>query len=98
MINDKYKKWAEDRFPGKGLRPMSNGFMRENLWLRFGKYRDQHPWFILEKDPGYYLWAWENVRGKMPDMLKQFITEFSSDIKRLSEERNKKESNLFKGG
>ena len=92
---DVYKKWVEDRFPGKGLRPVSNGFKRERLWLRFGKHKDQDPWVILEKDPGYFSWALRNVAAKMPPMLIDFIEVFSKDIEQKVREKEERMNKLL---
>ena len=92
----KYYEWVLKHFKYAHLREPSNGFMDKNFWLKFGKHRDKHPWKILEDDPNYYIWAWKNVRHKMPKLLKDFIINFNKDIEILAEKKNLEEKNIFK--
>lgn len=33
----------------------------DNTPLTFGKYKGRTPWELYQDDPGYLVWAWENV-------------------------------------
>ena len=85
---DKYQLWILNRV-GKDYGhydKISNYAFRKNkLWLEFGKYKKYDPWEVLENDPGYLIWAWKNVKNKLPTAFVDFIKDFSSDIKDLAE-------------
>lgn len=80
---------------GSEVETLSNGFMRQNYWLAFGKHKGKQPWAVVAADPGYYIWAWENVRNKMPERLQNFIREMAPHIKAAAEAKTKKDDNLF---
>lgn len=95
-LADKHYEFVLNKFPGKGIRELSNGFMRNNFWLNFGKHSRTNPWDLAWNYPSYLIWAYENVHDKLPAGLREFIETFNEDIKERAKEIEDKKRNLFK--